>query len=602
MKIGDFIPDIANRDAKLVEANSFLNKIYDNGFGNFYKSSTGRGFESSVQPYGVEQLYWEWLRTAYAYRRMFIQDLYLLAFDSTEIRTPLLHLRNQVFKKGFDDWKPVFKLKCTKCGKEYQEKVLTCEKCEGTEFREPDPEQYKKFDEMRVSCNSFGQSLEDILKTVEDDVNMIDDGYILLNKKYIDTAGKLYGKIIEIRRIHPALIEIELDKSGLSKNSHWICLFHRDNNQIKPGKCEVDGCGHDLVPTMYVYNHRGRRVYLPEDEMIHISKFSPSETYGYSILLTIMQKVLTLNGMDKFLYRYFFERKVPTGMIMTGTDDPQSLEVERARVESKMAEDPTYIPWVAVSQRTGRGRTDFIRLFNTLQEMDYLPVRNEIRDRIAAAYGVPQMYMNVMEGIGGLSGQTQQLKVFNDVIQADQRIFNEKVFPILLRDFGITDWILNLRPPEEKVEGQILQLAQQKVVIAGQMFQMGFEVELKPECRDMETLDFSFSGESVSQEKQQAKMMQSQMAMQTGGVAGLGVPPGTAGAGGMSAPAGYGAPNMEANRERTPNETGAPEAVKNLPVWEKGGRNEDAAVRENNLTDKEENSGESNRIFQNKQP
>jgi hypothetical protein len=333
---------------------------------------------------------------------------------------------------------------------------------------------------------------------------------------------------------------------------------------------------------------------LPEDELIHISKFSPSETYGYSILLTMIQKVLTLQGMDRFLYRYFFERKVPTGMIMTGTDDPQSLELERTRVEAKMAEDPTYIPWVAVSQRTGRGRTDFIRLFNTLQEMDYLPVRNEIRDRVAAAYGVPQMYMNVIEGIGGLSGQSQQLKVFNDVIQADQRIYNEKVFRVLMLAFGITDWVLTLRPPEEKVEGQILQLAQQRAVIAGQMLQMGFDVDLKPGCKDTINLDFTYSGKAVNQVKNQTKMMNEQMQAQQSvsmGAPGLSVPP-----------PGGGGPGMEANGERRPEETGAPEAMKEQPVWEKGGRNEEAPLNDKNMLDKTKPDQYENKPFENKQP
>jgi len=119
-----------------------------------------------------------------------------------------------------------------------------------------------------------------------------------------------------------------------------------------------------------------------------------------------MQKVLTISGMDRFLYRYFFERKTPTGMILTYTDDPQSLEIERARVEAKMMEDPTYMPWIGVSQKTGRGRTDFVRLFHTLQEIEYIEVRNEIRDRISSIYGVPQIYMNIMEGVGQMAGQS----------------------------------------------------------------------------------------------------------------------------------------------------------------------------------------------------
>jgi len=59
MKIQDFLPDIAGRDAKLVQANEFLNKVYESGFANFAKGY--KGIESNVQPLGIEQLYWEWL-------------------------------------------------------------------------------------------------------------------------------------------------------------------------------------------------------------------------------------------------------------------------------------------------------------------------------------------------------------------------------------------------------------------------------------------------------------------------------------------------------------------------------------------------------------
>jgi hypothetical protein len=371
--------------------------------------------------------------------------------------------------------------------------------------------QFREFDKFKLKCNIFGQSLEEVLRTTLDDVNICDDAYILLNKVYGDFNGKLYGKVIEIRRLHPALMEFDLDKAGLPKNSHWLCPKHRDQLDAKPGMCPI--CSMYMKPAMYIYNHRGLKVYLLEDEVLHFSKFSPSETYGYSALLTVMQKVLTISGMDRYLYRYFFERKTPTQMILTTTDDPQSLEVERARIESKMMEDPTYTPWIAVSQKAGgRGRTDVVKLWHTLQEMDYLPVRNEIRDRISAIYGVPQMYMNVMEGVGGISGQTQQLKVFSSVIQSDQRMFNHKLFPQLLDAFGITDWLINLRPPEEKIEGEILTLAQQKVQIAITMQQLGFNIELKPECKDIETLDFTFSGTAVNPMKQQEQMMGQQMA------------------------------------------------------------------------------------------
>lgn len=332
-------------------------------------------------------------------------------------------------------------------------------------------------------------------------------------------------QLVEIRRIHPALIEYDLDKNGLPKNSHWFCVFHREDIQIKPGNCGQEGCGIAMQPAMYVYNHRGGRVYLLEDELIHVSKFSPHETYGYSPILTLMQKVLTISGMDRFLYRYFFERKTPTQMIMTNTDDPQSLELERARMEAKMMEDPTYTPWIAVSNRTGRGKTDVVKLFHTLHEMDYLNVRNEIRDRIAGIYGVPQMFYNVMEGVGGLSGQTQQLKMMANVVASDQRMFNEKIIPAILKNVGITDWEISLRTPEEKIEGETLQLAQQKVAIATAMRQMGYDIKLKPGAWDIDTMDFSFSGKALSLQEQQQMMMGGM----GGGMGGGGMPGGAPG-------------------------------------------------------------------------
>ena len=423
---------------------------------------------------------------------MFIQDLYLLAYDIAEIRTPLLHLKGEIFRKGLDEWHAKFVSKCNTCGAEYQENKETCDKCEGDSFSKPDPEQLEVFDSFRKNCNIFGQSLDDVCQMMEDDVNIVDDCYMHIHKQYSWINNKMFSRVVEIRRIHPALMEFDLDKAGLPRNSHWLCPFHRDEVSIQPGKCK--DCNLDLLPIMYIYNHRGRRVYLFEDEVVHLSKFAPSETYGYSPLLTVMQKVLTISGMDRFLYRYFFERKAPSGMILTYTDDPQSLEVERARVESKMMEDPTYLPWIAVSQKSGRGRTDFVRLFHTLQEMDYLPVRNEIRDRVSMIYGVPQIYMNVMEGVGGLSGQTQQLKMFSNVIEADQRRYNEILFPQLLKLFNITDWEIKLRTPEEKIESVMIQQAQQKVAVAGQMRMMGFDVALKSGSGDINTLDFVFSG------------------------------------------------------------------------------------------------------------
>ena len=838
MKLQDFLSNNVTTNTQIT--------TYQSGFLEFLKSSEKTS--TKYKPLGMEQLYFDWLRTAYSYRRMFIQDLYLLAFDITEVRTALLHLKNEIFRKGFDEWIPKFVAKCPKCAIEYQEPTEFCPDCFKTEEKlagynvekvlnsageyelnkkpyyekayvldekgnkvrvetiSPDLSQIDYFEKVKYNCNEFGKTIEDNLRMVVDDVNICvvpetliyrmtpkqgytqikniqvgdkvythtgkvkkvlkvytrqineeifkltldnreiikitgnhpiytkrgwirvdeltkedilyklsdvknytnnltseerkvrcwkvgalkrkgikrgkynyisprkgltweqyyglekakiikeknslsqsgkphgynfrkkignfkglnnpnwnggiarlpytfefnndlkyqifkrdnftcqickkysincsahhidydktnsveknlislckschmktgyrrefwkefltniisekyvsvhngsriieikkecyegivynleieddnsyvgkgiiyhncDDAFLLLNKTYKYENNRLkYSKVEEIRRIHPALMEIELDKEGLPKNTHWICYEHRGQPRTDPGLCLVDECGKETFPVMYIYNHRGSRLYYTEDEIIHFSRFSESDSYGYSPLLTIMQKILTLSGMDRFLYRYFFERKTPTGIILTYTDDPKSLDIAKDTVESKMMEDPTYTPWVAVSTKTGRGRTDFVRLFHTLHEMDYLPVRNEIRDRVSSIYGVPQMYMNVMEGVGGISGQTQQLRLFSITIEDYQRIINEKVLPKILKAFGITDWEIKLRTPEEKTEQAQLQVSQQKIQLANALFQMGFDIKLqKGKGRNLFDIDFSVSGEA----------------------------------------------------------------------------------------------------------
>ena len=72
IRLGDFLPDIASKNEELVQSNAWLNKIYDMGFKGFLQKSYGNKAESAVQYFGIEQLYFDWLRTAYAYRRMFI--------------------------------------------------------------------------------------------------------------------------------------------------------------------------------------------------------------------------------------------------------------------------------------------------------------------------------------------------------------------------------------------------------------------------------------------------------------------------------------------------------------------------------------------------
>lgn len=491
MKIKDILPETpywAAQDQNIAMLSNTLGLTLSKAEGDKY----------TPQTIGLEHLVNDWIRRQAAYRYQLISDLITIYSQTAEIRGPILHLKQEVFRKGFS-WKSKFAVICEKCETEYQDKVDECEKCkENGELKEPDESQKTIFNEFMKDCNIWDQSLEEVLKQFYVDANIVDDAFLYIAKEYKDAEGQIVSKPLEIRRLHPALIEFDMDQNGMPKNRHFFCLIHRDTIKEAGGRCQE--CGYDLTPAMYIYHRRtyqGKSMYLTDNEVIHISKFDETETYGWSPILTIFEKALTLIGMDKMLFRYFYERKMPASMLMVFTDDIESLRRERDYLAAELRRNPDYVPLVGVSAKSGnRGRADMVRLFHTLQEMDYMPVKQEIRERIAALWGVTPIWQGAADSLGGLSSQSQQLTVMSRVVEGDQRIFHEKVFPYLLDAFGITDWLLELQQPEEKADTTRMALSQQKVATANMLFQMGFDIKIKSGSAEIMDVDFEVSGEA----------------------------------------------------------------------------------------------------------
>lgn len=470
--------------------------------------------------------------------RRYLLDLYVIANNNADVRTAMTHLRNEIFRRGLE-WEPAFELKCPYCDLEYgaadaEEQEGRCKNPlrneegelvldeEGTKVYPklvpPDEEQRQYFEPFLQRCNYFGQSLENILREIEDDINTVDDGFLYIAKSYYaipateEEGGgyRLHAKPEMLFRLDPVLVEFDLDQRGVPGQRHHACVLHRDNLLEVPagegweyewqGRCPIPGCELPTKPILFKFNEsylqggygaaQSKVLYLFEEEVIHWSRYTPSELYGYPPLLSIYEKALTLIGMDRYLYDYFYERRVPQGIITTVTDDVQGLESRKSELQARMAQDPHYIPWLAVNSKTGQGRTEFVRFAYSLDELNYLPVRDEIRERIAGIYGVSQLWMSSTSGIGGLNSESQQLVVMSRVVEGAQRSYHTDVFPKLLEAFGITDWRLQLAVPEEQSELMRLQILQQRQQFATGMAQMGFGVKW-----DAEAEIFTYRGE-----------------------------------------------------------------------------------------------------------
>jgi len=497
MRLQSYLPETPSLLGKMEDLNAKL------GFLNLSKAEGDAG---QAPTFGIDYIVNTYIKNQVSFRKQLIQDLQTIAFQVEELRGPIAHITGEVFRRGM-------RFEPNKAN--------------------ADPKQLDRLKKFLKDCNVFDQSFEEVLRQFHWDLNIIDDAFLYLHKEYYhDKDNTLRSRILEIRRLNPALVEFDLDGEGMPKAAHFLCPIHRNETMEADGTCATDDCGLDLFPVMYKYHNRGEQHYLLDSEIIHVSKFNPSETYGWSPILTIFEKALTLIGMDRNIYRYFFERKMPASMLMVSTDDPESLKRERENIAVQTRQDPNFVPMVAVSSKTNRGRVDLVRLFHTLQEMDYLPVKQEIRERIAALWGVSPAWQGTPDAFGGLSTQTQQLMVMSRVVESDQRLFHEKIFPLILEGFGITDWDLILPHPEEKAEATRINFASQRVNIAKQLNEMGFDVALKQQGAMLDEVDFIITGVPVpmsqiqgetqilaltaqeEQLKQQALMMAQQQAMQ----------------------------------------------------------------------------------------
>ena len=200
--------------------------------------------------------------------------LYETAQNSTIVRTCLIQLKTEVFRRGYE-WKKQFEYKCEDCGYEYQREVDQCSSCGSTNLRRPDFNQKtyaEKF--FKGYVNDANQLFIDILREMETDLNVIDDAFLVLVKGYyLDKRGKIVlSKVNEVYRADPTTMYIETDEDGDRGHSRYICPTHRDFiSEDKYDKCGV--CNSCLYPVEFVNKTmQGEEQYFITGEVIHISK------------------------------------------------------------------------------------------------------------------------------------------------------------------------------------------------------------------------------------------------------------------------------------------------------------------------------------------
>ncbi len=405
--------------------------------------------------------------------------IYNIVNQSVIARTCITQLKQEVFRRGYF-WEKAYEARCNNCGKEHKRPVQECSRCGSADLKIPDVKQLEyaeKFIEGYV--NKSEQLFIDVLQELEDDLNIMDDAYIVLVKEYfIDGNGKIrMHRIKEVYRGDPVTMFIYSDENGQRGTKGFTCVNHRGVIHKDPHeKCEI--CNSHLFPIHYVNRVNGDDQHFLKGEVLHFSKYSPSRLYGMSPVITLFNNIMTLIAMENYVNQSYTKSRMPRGLLAVQTRNMDSMRSFWRSVKEKMEADPHFIPVMGIEAEGGKGAVEWIKFMDSLKEMDYVSVKDDLRDRISAFYGVSKVFMADNTTSGGLNNEGMQILVTNRAVQKAQTVYNNYVFPFLVKQFGITDWNLKLPPSEEEDEIAVLRKREIEVNIAASTKNLGFEVDM----------------------------------------------------------------------------------------------------------------------------
>jgi hypothetical protein len=443
---------------------------------NLFRQTTPKPADRTVFNMGIQEKDTSYMLTS--------PIIYHIVTQSTIVRTCITQLKQEIFRRGYH-WDAMFAVKCGSCGKEHENATKECADCGSVDLNKPNPEQLKyakDFLEGYVNCSE--QMFIDVLKELEDDLNIMDDAYMVMVKEYFadNNNSVRMHRIKEVYRGDPVTMHIYSNELGERGKSGFTCLRHRDRiHSTTTELCEV--CSSELHPVHYVNRVNGEEQYFVKGEVLHFSKYSPSRLYGLSPVITLWNNVTTLIAMENYVNSSYTKARMPKGILAVQTRNMDSMKSFWRGVKEKMEQDPHFIPVMGIESEGGKGSVEWVKFMDSLKEMDYIQVKDDLRDRISAFYGVSKIFMADNSASGGLNNEGMQVLVTNRAVEMAQTIWNNYVFPFMTKEFGITDWQLKLPPSEEEDEIAVLRKREIEVNVAAAIKNLGFEVDMDDEGR-----------------------------------------------------------------------------------------------------------------------
>lgn len=396
----------------------------------------------------------------------------------------------EIFRYGID-FEPAFVKKCTNCGHEYQNNVTVCPYCNSRALIRPDESQKDYF--VRPNGRSFmdevndnGQTLKDICRSYADSQYQNNQAFILaVTGDVVDSETKHLERSypLEFLSIDPKFVRMMYDEHAepgvlwgftmddrrnvfsLSRDKDSFNARTPDGKTIYPCYWQI---GSSPGASGDVWNYT-------KDEVYGNHWFRQSLIYGEPPWFSIEDDILSYYYMEKHTlkrYKFGYVRKI---LVFPGFSAQVMEEVARG-VQAVLAKNDNSIPIVGLPyppQGSGNMQAQTLEL-GTESSSDMIQLKNDIRDRLCAHIGVPNLFVGDVSASGGMNNESQQITTFDRYLM-DKYDYCDDLLDWILSWFPkITDWKLRVVRPSKGDQEQKRLLEQ--IQVAQGFKNLGFGV------------------------------------------------------------------------------------------------------------------------------
>jgi len=423
------------------------------------------------------------------------------------------------------DIEPRFKLKCSNCGKEYQNPdIKKCEVCGKKKFDKPDSDQYDDFRRLigmergERSRLGEGRTFKDFLYSTLWYLMALDDFYWEIgHTKVFDTETKKIKRVPRgVRVLDGSITFPVMNEYGQFTSTEYFCpVCYKEQRiknsndpvfdlrlsdpQVNPNDPRCPICKEPLAQTAYTQKLDGKVVArFTKDEVIHGSsgRVDP-DIFGMSKIIAAVKLLYCIDYYDEYNLQITSHGHANQILGIEGADKNKAEEIRahiqnqlqsKTRRDARTGESEFSLEPIMVIIGLDQGKRIIpVDISPNLSEMQSIEFYRLYVEKVAGIFGVTPIFINTGEGDKSPSGSRTTIEVQNRTTKQDHGDVEDPFNDFLLPKLKITDWVLRFGKIESRDELRDKQIILTNAQAVSLLLAAGFEVDLSEDGKDFTT-------------------------------------------------------------------------------------------------------------------